>query len=121
MSAQRVLAAAAALREFSLEEVAAFCDEPQSVIVNVLESTAGAVTRTQDEPAGSQVWRVQDLERLRRRVDAEQPDRKPIDAPADEVRVEVSPATRLQYAEQTLIECGGGSPMTSAESCWPRQ
>ena len=107
MSTQRVLAAAAALREFSLEEVAVFCDEPPSVIVKVFESTAGAVTRVQDEPAGTQVWRVRDLERLRRRVDAEQP-AEPLDAPAEKARVEVSHATRLQYAEQTLIECGRG-------------
>ena len=108
MSTQRVLAAAAALREFSLEEVAVFCDEPPSVIVKVLENTAGAVTRLRDGPTGRQVWRVQDPEGLRRRVDAEQPAGEPLDAPADKARVDVSHATRLQYAEQTLIECGRG-------------
>lgn len=83
-----------------MEEVAAFCDEPPSVIVSVLERTGGAVTRVPD--VLTELWRVQDAGSLQRQVAG---DRSTRGGSTREV-VDVRPATRLQYAEQTLMECG---------------
>jgi len=41
MSKEQILAAAAALRQFSLDEIAAFCDEQPLRIIEVLESVEG--------------------------------------------------------------------------------
>ena len=57
MTVQRVLAAAAVLREFGLAEISAFCDEQPPNIIKILDSAAPAV-----KPCGEERWRVVDLE-----------------------------------------------------------
>ena len=56
MTTARVLSAAAALRDFDLDQVAAFCDEPTSVIRSVLAEASDCFVRVgaeSDPVAGS--------------------------------------------------------------------
>jgi hypothetical protein len=97
MTVERVLAAAAVLREFGLAEISAFCDEQPPRIVEILDSVATAV-----KPCGDQRWRVVDLEAVRREarrgtaVDV-------LSRPS----LEEGPGARLQLAEETLTACRG--------------
>ncbi len=95
MTVQRVLAAAAVLREFGLAEIGAFCDEEPPDIVAILDSAAPAV-----EPSGEERWRVVDLEAVRResRGDASMMARPHPD-------LDDGPGARLQLAEETLAAC----------------
>lgn len=100
MNTQRVLAAAGVLGEFTLDEVAAFCDESPSAIVAVFDGAPGVVERV--EPGRR--WRVVDADVLRQSLQVhsrppptESHHRKETD------RVHVSPATRLLLAEETLF------------------
>lgn len=109
MSSARVLSAAAALRDFDLDQVAAFCDEPPAVIRAVLHEAADCIARS--GPDGTR-WQVVDRAELRRRIRAAEPageqvgaaapraiDAEHRAAPADRIAV-----TRLDYAEQVLLE-----------------
>lgn len=104
MSVERVLAAAAALRRFSIDEIAAFCDEHPPAIVGILETAAPAIERTdldRDDVPGQAQWRVVDREALRRRMRAETA------PPAAVVTTPVGAfEERLRYAEETLARCG---------------
>ncbi len=104
MSVERVLAAAAALRSFTVDELAAFCDEQPPAIVAILDTASGHVERTGDDadPPVAR-WRVVDLDGLRRdlanRAETSRPDQV-------ELHRDGAPsATRLLLAEQTLSEC----------------
>ena len=104
MSVERVLAAAAALRRFSLDEIAAFCDEHPPAIVGILETAGPAVERTdldRDDATGQAHWRVVDRQALRRRMRADT---------APTAAVVATPASgfeeQLRYAEETLVRCG---------------
>lgn len=102
MSTAQVLAAAAALREFDLDQVAAFCDEPSSVILTVLGEASECVVRVGSEPTR---WRVADAAELRRRIRAAEPQSAPV--VDDQLRARLSDriaVTRLDYAEQTLLD-----------------
>ena len=101
MSTARVLSAAAALRHFDLDQVAAFCDEPPSVIVAVLDQASNCVVRSGPEEAR---WRVVDHAELRRRIRAAEPAAVP--AADDRLRARLPDGiavTRLDYAEHTLL------------------
>jgi len=105
VSAARVLAAAAALREFSTAEIAAYSDEPSSAIEDILDATAGAVTRVgppSDDPGVPVRWRVAEAVRLRRllQVRSAEPGRQV--APEDEDDA----VDQLRHAEQVLLRCG---------------
>lgn len=65
MSTERVLAAAAALREFSAAEIAPYCDEDPDTIAGILDATEGAVERTSDDPEAPVRWRVAEPVALR--------------------------------------------------------
>jgi hypothetical protein len=104
VSVERVLAAAAALRRFSLDEIAAFCDEHPPAIVGILETAGPAVERTdldRDDATGQAHWRVVDRQALRRRMRADT---------APTAAVVATPASgfeeQLRYAEETLVRCG---------------
>ena len=107
MSASRVLSAAAALREFDLDQVAAFCDEPPDVIRTVLADASGSIAPVEDT---SDRWRVIDHRELRRRSRAQAAGEQP---PKDERRYQPKndvTETRLRYAEQVLVEWDGTRP-----------
>ncbi|HEX2297772.1 MAG TPA: hypothetical protein VHH34_04505 [Pseudonocardiaceae bacterium] len=78
MSAQRVLAAAAALREFTMEELATCCDEQPPAIESILNGAGDRVERIDAATAPSPRWRVMDLDGLRhdlaRRAETTPPD-----------------------------------------------
>ena len=101
MSAARVLGAAAALRIFDLDQIAAFCDEPRDVIVAILEDASDCV-----EPVGDSGdrWRVEDRMELRRRSRIQPPgiealgSRRHDPQPIDDLT-----ETRLRYAEERLM------------------
>ncbi len=100
MTASRVLSAAAALREFDLDQVAAFCDEPHDVIVAVLTEASSCVQRVGE---ADDRWRVIDQKGLRRRSRAlgasEQTSvARPRFRPTDDLA-----ETRLRYAEESLL------------------
>lgn len=103
MSVKGVLAAAAALREFSLEEIAAFCDERPPAIVGILAAAGPVVERVAPGPdaAAAQRWRVVDLDGLRRTLRRGAPDPARVGPVAD-----VTTGARLQLAEETLVACG---------------
>jgi hypothetical protein len=97
MTVQRVLAAAAVLREFGLAEISAFCDEQPPDIVAILDSAAPAV-----KPCGDERWRVVDLGAVRREARLGTPAvAHPRSSP------EKGPGARLQLAEETLTACRG--------------
>jgi hypothetical protein len=97
VSAERVLAAAVALREFSNEEIASYCDEPPDAIDAILASAGGAVARSPADPGR---WLVVEPSELRRMV--AKPARRAAlrNAPDDDVE------DQLKYAERTLLRCG---------------
>jgi hypothetical protein len=95
MTEQRVLAAAAVLREFGLAEISAFCDEQPPEIVSILASAAPAV-----EASGEERWRVVDLPAVRRKARrGTSPVVRPRPGPDE------SPGARLELAEETLAAC----------------
>jgi hypothetical protein len=95
MTEQSVFAAAAALREFGLTEISAFCDEQPPAIVEILASAAPAV-----EPISDERWRVVDLAAVRIQAGrgAPQPAPSLLDLPEN-------PDARLRLAEETLVAC----------------
>ena len=93
MSAQRVLAAAAVLREFGLAEISAFCDERPPEIIAVLAAAAPAV-----EPSGDEQWRVVDLPAVRREA------RRGVSTITHQGQ-DASPGPRLELAEEVLSAC----------------
>ncbi|MGI9000686.1 MAG: hypothetical protein ACR2GH_03375 [Pseudonocardia sp.] len=102
MTADQVLAAAAALREFSLEEIAVFCDEQPPVIADILASAGPAVERVEQDhegEPGEQHWRVADLAGLRSAL-RRGTTRDPAGPAPDETA-----GARLEYAEETLVGC----------------
>lgn len=107
MSELRVLAAAAALRRFSLDELAACCDEHPPEIADILTSAGPAVIRAEpadDGGSGEQRWQVVDLVGLRRMLHASTPPGTATEhggPPAGDPA-----ATHLQHAEETLVRCG---------------
>lgn len=100
MTEQRVLAAAAALRQFNLDEIAASCDEMPPRIVQILDALPHAVQRVEpgSGPGHEQRWQVVDRTELRRLLGA--PARSAV--PAGPVEAD----ERLRHAEETLIKCG---------------
>ncbi|MFN2494640.1 MAG: hypothetical protein ABR608_01855 [Pseudonocardiaceae bacterium] len=107
MSVERVLAAAAALRDFTVDELAAFCDEQPPAIVAILDGARDRVERTGGDADPSVArWRVVDLDGLRRDLAVRAEKSRRGQAPAAPRRfVGASSATRLLLAEQTLSEC----------------
>lgn len=101
MSASRVLSAAAALREFDLEQVAAFCDEPPEVIAAVLADASSCVRPVGE--AGDR-WRVVDPPLLRRLSRALGPSEQPSSSPEHPRPTDEVTQTRLRYAEETLLD-----------------
>lgn len=107
MSVERVLAAAAALRSFTVNELAAFCDEQPPAIVPILDAAKERVERTDNEADPSVArWRVVDLDGLRGDLAARAGQSWPRGVPAEAYRfVSAPPATRVLLAEQTLSKC----------------
>jgi len=107
MSVERVLAAVAALRSFTVDELAAFCDERPPAIVAILDAAKDRVARIDDDADPSVArWRVVDLDGLRGDLAARAGQSWPSRAPAEPYRSVSAPsATRLLLAEQTLSEC----------------
>ena len=114
MSAERVLAAAAALREFTVDELAVFCDEQPPAIVAILDGARGRIERTGGEVTPPALrWRVVDLDGLRRdlavRVGKSRSSQRPTESGREPTEprpmVGASSTTRLLLAEQTLCEC----------------
>jgi len=102
MTTARVLSAAAALRDFDLDQVAAFCDEPTSVIRSVLAEASDCFVRVGAESAR---WRVVDQAELRRRIRASEPSTAPeVDEQTRERLTDRIAVTRLDYAEHTLLD-----------------
>jgi hypothetical protein len=99
VSSHRVLAAAAALREFGLAEISAFCDEQPPTIVDILAAAAPAV-----ELVGEQRWRVADLAAVRREVRRGAPVAGRA-LPVPHECPDRDPDARLQLAEETLVAC----------------
>lgn len=99
MTVERVLAAAAALRRFSLDEIAAFCDEHPPAILDILAEYAPAVVRIDGGEEGARRWHVVDRAALRHRIGGV--------ARLSEPVVPVGPDSeqRLRYVEETLAHC----------------
>ncbi|MGH3910523.1 MAG: hypothetical protein ACRDRM_06790, partial [Pseudonocardiaceae bacterium] len=107
MSVERVLAAAAALRDFTVDELAAFCDEQPPAIVAILDGARNRVERTDgdDDPPVAR-WRVVDLDGLRRDLAVRAEASRSGGALArPRSFVAASSTTRLLLVEQTLSEC----------------
>jgi hypothetical protein len=96
-----------ALREFTVGQLTAFCDEDPPVIEALLRDAGGLVERVpgRADASGETRWRVREPEALRRRVGAvHQPAGScPDPAAADDRLVDA----RLLRAEETLLECAG--------------
>jgi len=107
MSVERVLAAAAALRDFTVDQLAAFCDEQPPAIVAILEGARDRVERTDgDADSSAPRWRVVDLDGLRRDLAVRAEESGFPRALAEPCRwVGASSSARLLLAEQTLFEC----------------
>jgi hypothetical protein len=104
MSEHSVLAAAAALREFTVDEVAAFCAEKPQDIIRILDRATDRIQRVEATSAErGPRWRVVDLKGLRR--DLSEHGESPPRRSADVARTPGPPSTRLQLAEETLAEC----------------
>ena len=102
-----VLAAAAALREFALDEIVALCDATPSAIVEILTAAGDAVQVVEADP---QRWRVQDVTVLRRLIRARRRDDAVTmtagrSSPRPELDADL-PAVRLRHAEDLLARCG---------------
>lgn len=97
MSAERVLAAAVALREFSGEEIASYCDEPPEAIDAILASAGDAVTRSPADPSRWLVVAPTELRKTVARPGRRTAQRVPLDDDAED---------QLRYAERTLLRCG---------------
>lgn len=122
MSDERVLAAAAALRSFSLDELAACTDEQPAAIADILTAVGPAVVQAEpddDGESGDRRWQVVDLVELRRLLHAMTEPRATVDSgdpltgdrigknPTDGDRPSADPTgTHLQHAEETLVRCG---------------
>lgn len=105
MTAERVLAAAAALREFTLDDLAACSDEQPPAIETILRGAGERIQPVDAAPAPAR-WRVIDLDGLRRdlaRRAGTAPPGHTLDDPRR--RVSTPSTTRLLLAEQTLCEC----------------
>jgi hypothetical protein len=105
VSVARVLAAAAALREFSTAEIAAYSDEPPAAVEDILDATGGAVQRVgppPEDPAVTARWRVAEAVALRRQLQerSEEPHRKVTPDVGDDA------VDQLRHAEQVLLRCG---------------
>src|SRR5690348_10922943 len=98
MSVERVLAAAAVLRRFSLPEIAAYCDEPPSQITIVLTRAAPDVEADGVDQTGAPCWRVVDRAGLRRRISV---------GPRASTALPTIDGDRLRYVEETFVRCGG--------------
>ncbi|MGH3937493.1 MAG: hypothetical protein ACRDTG_02490 [Pseudonocardiaceae bacterium] len=120
MSVERVLAAAAALRDFTVDQLAAFCDEQPPAIVAILDGASDRVERSDDaaDPSVAR-WRVVDLDGLRHdlavrteeavHTEESQPGR----APAEPRHQDGAPSdSRLLLAEQTLSYCATAESVT---------
>ncbi|MGQ0778151.1 MAG: hypothetical protein ACT4NY_27690 [Pseudonocardiales bacterium] len=114
MSVERVLAAAAALRDFTVDQLAAFCDEQPPAIVAILETASGRIERSGGDADPSVArWRVVDLDGLRHDLAVRAEKSGPGQAPAESRRgVDASSDTRLLLAEQTLSECATAESVT---------
>lgn len=102
MTAGCVLSAAAALQEFELRKIAAFCEASPSDILAILNDASDCITRVDTERPR---WRVTDRAELRRRIKAAEP------AVANEAAellharlTDQLAVTRLDYAEHTLLD-----------------
>lgn len=120
MSVERVLAAAAALRDFTVDQLAAFCDEQPPAIVAILDGASGRVERSDGDADPSVArWRVVDLDGLRHdlavrteetvRADESQPGRA-LAEPRHQDCASSDP--RLLLAEQTLSDCATAESAT---------
>lgn len=106
MSVEAVLAAAAALRDFTVDELTAFCDERPPAIVAILDGARGHVERTDGDADSPVRWRVVDLDGLRRDLAVRAGAARSGCALAEPRRlVAASSMTRLLLVEQTLSEC----------------
>jgi hypothetical protein len=115
MKPSAVLAAAAALHEFTLGQVTAYCNGDRREVEKVLDRF-GRFFETVDLPtevARERRWRVADMVALRAEIARRSPARSPETARDREIP-EVPDATtsgrslgaRLVLAEETLVDCG---------------
>jgi hypothetical protein len=108
MSSRRVLGAAAALREFTIDQVGVFCDEEPQDIVRILEQAGDRLRRIPADPADppeADRWLVVDLAGLRR--DLALTDQGPTESLPTRRALDAHEATttRLDLAEESLAEC----------------
>jgi hypothetical protein len=98
MSVDQILSAATALREFSVEEVAAFCDETPASVALALEEAGSRFVRAAATREPGERWRV---------VTPAPAHPEPVvpRAVPSRPRRSVSVHTRLLLAEDTLLEC----------------
>ena len=109
-----VLAAAAALREFTLNEITAVCDATPSAIVEILATAGNAVP-----PVGSADplrWRVRDVTALRRMIRAGRRGDDPPPSPSVLAGDADLLAVRLRHAEDLLARCGAEPSPTRRRS-----
>jgi hypothetical protein len=109
-----VLAAAAALREFTLNEITAVCDATPSAIVEILATAGNAVP-----PVGSADplrWRVRDVTALRRMIRAGRRGDDPPPSPSVLAGDADLSAVRLRHAEDLLARCGAEPSPTRRRS-----
>ncbi len=115
MSTAQVMAAAAALRRFSLDEIASLCEEEPAEIAGILRSIGTVVAP--DDPAGQHHrgprYRVVDLPELRlmlrQRTQTDPGGEVPTRAVVghEDDRIDGTRAgARLQHAEESLLRCG---------------
>lgn len=115
MKPSAVLTAAAALHEFSLGQVSAYCNGDRREVQEVLDSF-GRFFDDADRPAGADEerrWRVADMAALRAEIARDLPadgqgavGGRDIRQPSQPVLSGRSLRSRLLLAEETLVDCG---------------
>jgi hypothetical protein len=103
MKASAILAAAVALQEFRVRQLAAYCGATPEEVEAALATAPGWI-----EPTGPQQWRVVEPDAIRTAVrSAETPESlQPTTEPATDAVSRARLIARLVVAEETLIECG---------------
>src|SRR6516164_6813459 len=104
MRREVILAAAVALQEFRVHQLAAYCGATPDEVDAVLATVPGLV-----EPAGPHRWRVVEPGAVRAAVRSAEPPKSLQRTRRDPAADAVSRAgltARLVVAEETLIECG---------------
>jgi hypothetical protein len=103
MKSEVILAAAVALQEFRVQQLAAYCGATSDEVETALATVPGLV-----EPTGPHSWHVVEASAVRAAISSAEPLPSPhrTQGPAADALSQAGLTARLVVAEETLIECG---------------